>query len=127
MVQECSRVGSVAVYQLLAGRDFALDGSTISAQLAAQMGNYVYLLVDTNTHTAYAIDGCYDVEGLVNFAASVGATLSGGYYTHKHPDHVGGRFGKYLIEGVKEMAALADMGTLGIHADDLTSTARQCN
>ena len=69
-------------------------------------------------------DACYDVQGLADFATSVGATLSAGYYTHKHPDHVGGRFGKYLIEGVKEMVDLKGMGVLGIHNDDVAQTVR---
>ena len=38
------------VYQLLSGTDFAVPrskGSPIGSQIASQMGNYVYMLVDT--------------------------------------------------------------------------------
>ena len=61
----CASVGSVDVYQLLAGRDYAVPldkTSPIGAQIAAQMGNYVYILADRTTKTAIAIGVCDHVK-----------------------------------------------------------------
>ena len=73
-------VGSVDVYQLLAGTDFAVPsskGSPIGSQIASQMGNYVYMLVDTcdvgddGAAAAYTI-GAY--ENRIAYVSPFGGT-----------------------------------------------------
>jgi len=90
--------------QLLAGRDFAL-----SDPLARQMVNFVYLLGDTQTREAVAVDPAYGVGELVDVLAADGYRLSGVLVTHWHPDHVGGDLMGYSIEGLRELLGREDV------------------
>jgi len=87
--------------QLLAGRDFARDD-----QLAQQMVNFVYLVGDRETGDAVAIDPAYGVAELVEILGADGMRLSHVLVTHYHPDHVGGSFGPYRVEGISELLSL---------------------
>jgi glyoxylase-like metal-dependent hydrolase (beta-lactamase superfamily II) len=87
--------------QLLAGRDVATTDP-----LARQMVNFVYLIGDRATGEAVVVDPAYDVQGILDVAATDGMRVTGALATHCHPDHVGGDMMGYEISGVRELLAL---------------------
>jgi glyoxylase-like metal-dependent hydrolase (beta-lactamase superfamily II) len=136
-------IGAVDVYQLLSGRDFAKEEAASGSKnttnmIATQMANYSYMLVDRSDASrqhAVLVDPCYDIAGLAALArqacggggaAETCGVVTSALFTHHHPDHVGGRFGKYNIEGLKEVAALPGQPFLYIHTADLEQAAKQC-
>jgi len=100
--------------QLLAGRDFAVDDP-----IARQMVNFVYLIGDRETGEAVVVDPAYGIRELVELVGIEGLTLTGVLATHWHPDHVGGDLMGYGIEGIRELAGMADVGaTVHVHRDE---------
>jgi glyoxylase-like metal-dependent hydrolase (beta-lactamase superfamily II) len=100
--------------QLLAGRDFA-GGDPI----ARQMVNFVYLLGDTETREAVAVDPAYGISELVELLAADGYRLGGVLVTHWHPDHVGGDLMGYPIEGLRELLGRDDVDArVHVHRDE---------
>ncbi len=73
--------------------------------IAAQMVNFVYLIGDRESGEAVAVDPAYSVEDIVDVAEADGMRLTGVLATHHHPDHVGGSFGGYAIEGARDLLA----------------------
>ncbi len=90
--------------QLLSGRDFAT-----SDPLARQMVNFVYLIGDRETGDAVAVDPAYGVGELLELLDAEGLRLTGVLATHWHPDHLGGDMMGYGIEGIRELAGMADV------------------
>ena len=70
------------------------------------MVNFVYLIGDRGTGEAVAVDPAYRVHDIVQVLEGDGMRLTGVLATHHHPDHVGGSFGGYAIEGVRELLEL---------------------
>jgi hydroxyacylglutathione hydrolase len=87
--------------QLLAGRDFAKTDP-----VAAQMVNFVYLVGDRQTGEALVVDPAYDVQDLLDVAATDGMRITGVLATHFHPDHIGGDLFGYEIQGIKRLLEL---------------------
>ena len=87
--------------QLLAGRDFARQDP-----IARQMVNFVYLVGDTETGEAVAIDPAYRVDELLEILDADGMRLTGVLASHYHPDHVGGTMMGHTIGGVRELLEL---------------------
>ncbi len=87
--------------QLFAGRDFAK-----ADQIAAGMANLVYLIGDTETRECLVVDPAWDVEGLLEVIDREEMKLVGALATHYHPDHVGGTFMGFSIEGVTRLMEL---------------------
>jgi len=98
--------------QLLSGRDFAA-GNTI----AAQMANFVYLIGDRETGEALVVDPAYAVADIAQQVAADGLRLTGVLATHHHPDHVGGSFMGYAIEGVRELLETQPV-KIHVHTDE---------
>lgn len=84
--------------QLLAGRDVAMANP-----IAGQMANFMYLLGDPVSRTAYVVDPAWDVAGLVASAAADGYRLVGALVTHYHPDHVGGDLFGLRVDGLAKL------------------------
>jgi glyoxylase-like metal-dependent hydrolase (beta-lactamase superfamily II) len=100
--------------QLLAGRDFATDDP-----IARQMVNFVYLIGDRETGEVMAVDPAYGIRELVELVGIDGLTLTGVLATHWHPDHVGGDLMGYGIEGIRELAGMADISaTVHVHREE---------
>jgi glyoxylase-like metal-dependent hydrolase (beta-lactamase superfamily II) len=100
--------------QLLAGRDFARNDP-----VARQMVNFVYLLGDTETREAVAVDPAYGINELVDLLAADGYRLGGVLVTHWHPDHVGGDLMGYPIEGLRELLGRDDVtAKVHVHRDE---------
>ena len=77
---------------------------------AAQMANFVYVIVDTSSTppVAATVDAAWDTAGIIRFAEErLGATVTVALYTHRHEDHVGGRSptSGNLRAGARDMAA----------------------
>jgi hypothetical protein len=142
----CGLPPFIEVHQLLSGREFAharprtaTDGTTAAADpiaaFAAQMGNYVYAVVDRRDGTAALVDPCWDVAGIYRHvmedlgAARVAAVV----YTHRHFDHTGGRLPmgmtggrKVVLEGLAEVAAMDEAAEVGVGATASRNTAYAC-
>ncbi len=86
--------------QWLAGRDFAPANP-----FAGQMANFVYAIGDDRTRECVLVDPAWDVPGLLERLERDGMTLTGALVTHYHPDHVGGGFMGFPIEGLGELQA----------------------
>ncbi len=86
--------------QLLAGRDFALSNPA-----AAQMGNFVYLIGDSEKRECVVIDPAWDIDGILAIAQQDRMKIIGALATHYHPDHVGGHIFGLTIEGLAELIA----------------------
>jgi len=115
--------------QLLSGRDFAVDDG-----IARQMVNFVYLIGDRETGEALLVDPAYGVGELLDVIAGDGMRLVGVLATHHHPDHVGGSFMSYTVEGIARLLESVDVpihvheaerdsirATTGVAADDLVT------
>jgi glyoxylase-like metal-dependent hydrolase (beta-lactamase superfamily II) len=100
--------------QLLAGEDFAVDDP-----LARQMVNFVYLIGDTETGDAVAVDPAYGVHELVEILDADGLRLTGVLASHWHPDHIGGDLMGYEIEGIREVLAMPEaQARVHVHRDE---------
>ena len=54
------------------------------------MQNFVYLIGDTETRRAVAVDPAWDVDAILNTLRADDMTLDAALITHFHPDHLGG-------------------------------------
>lgn len=59
----------VEVYQLLCGREIANAAEAVFS-FAAQMANYIYVIVCKESRHAVLIDPCWDVKGLLKYCKS---------------------------------------------------------
>ncbi len=98
--------------QLLSGQDLAQDNA-----IAQQMVNFVYLIGDRQTGEAVVVDPAYDPAGILDLLAADGMRLVGVLATHYHPDHVGGDFGGFSVQGVSELLELASV-PIHVQADE---------
>jgi hydroxyacylglutathione hydrolase len=87
--------------QLFAGRDFAKTDST-----AAGMANFIYLIGDDETRECVIVDPAWDVDGILEVIDREEMKLVGALATHYHPDHVGGSFLGFNVEGVTRLMEL---------------------
>jgi glyoxylase-like metal-dependent hydrolase (beta-lactamase superfamily II) len=81
-------------HQMLAGVDVAVPRRVGAEQrklfsMAKSMQNYMYLVGDAVTRECVAIDACYDPEGVVTAAESLGCNVTAAIGTHFHYDHIG--------------------------------------
>jgi glyoxylase-like metal-dependent hydrolase (beta-lactamase superfamily II) len=67
------------------------------------MQNYVYLVGDPETREAAVIDAAWDIDAIIDAAASDGYTITKALITHFHPDHLGGRFMGMSVTGAAEL------------------------
>lgn len=87
--------------QLFAGRDFAQ-----SDNIATGMANLIYLIGDDETRECVIVDPAWDVESILDLIDREEMKLVGALATHYHPDHVGGTFLGFSIEGVTKLMGL---------------------
>ncbi len=103
--------------QLLSGVDFATTDSS-----ARQMGNYVYLMGDTNTRECVVVDPAYDIDGILKIVEQDEMKLVGALATHYHPDHVGGTIFGMNIMG---LPALLEKNSVPIYVNKLEADGVQ--
>lgn len=105
--------------QLLAGRDYARDD-----RIARQMVNFAYLIGDRVTGEALLVDPAYAPAELVQIAADDGLRVVGVVATHCHPDHVGGDFMNFHMEGVRELLELGTDVPVHVQREELAGMQR---
>ena len=101
------------------------------SQSAAQMRNYIYLLADATSRECYAVDACWDPNGIAAYAASQKLKLVGSIASHYHFDHVGGAvppqmaamvFGPF---GAPKDAKLPGLAEMAAHGCKVCAAVRQ--
>jgi glyoxylase-like metal-dependent hydrolase (beta-lactamase superfamily II) len=70
---------------------------------AGPMQNFVYLIGDTRTREAVAVDPAWDIDGLLRILEADGMALTHALITHFHPDHLGGDLMGHHIDGAAEL------------------------
>jgi hydroxyacylglutathione hydrolase len=104
------------------------------------MANFIYLIGDTETHTAAVVDPAWDVDAILEFARKEGYEIDKILITHYHPDHLGGSMmgqniqgaadllgkikakvyvNKTEAEGTKRVAGLSDSDLMLVEAGDV--------
>lgn len=78
-------------------------------QLVGDMANFAYLVGSRSSRQAYVVDPAWDVQGLLDRAATDGIEIVGALVTHYHQDHVGGEIFGHRIEGVAKLLGLKPM------------------
>ncbi len=73
------------------------------------MQNFVYLIGDPETRECVVVDPAWDIDAILNAAATDGMQLRGALVTHTHPDHVGGELFGFDIPGVEKLLAKAPL------------------
>jgi len=124
----------VSVHQLLCGRDIASGDDPVS-QMAAQMANYVYVVVDTSAAgggAAVLIDPCWDVDGLLRLCREhLGVQkVTAALFTHRHFDHTGGKLPRGLTGGrevvLPGLHSLAELSLpVAVGRDDHEAVSKQ--
>src|ERR1019366_10081849 len=69
------------------------------------MANFVYLIGDSETHTAAVVDPAWDVDAILEFARKEGYEIDKILITHYHPDHLGGSMMGQNIQGAADLLA----------------------
>jgi hydroxyacylglutathione hydrolase len=67
------------------------------------MANFVYLIGDSETHTAAVVDPAWDVDAILEFARKEGYEIDKILITHYHPDHLGGSMMGQNIQGAADL------------------------
>ncbi len=73
------------------------------------MQNFIYLIGDPETRECVVVDPAWDIDAILNAAATDGMRLRGALVTHTHPDHVGGELFGFEIPGVEKLLAKAPL------------------
>ncbi|MGD9762256.1 MAG: MBL fold metallo-hydrolase [Candidatus Binatia bacterium] len=86
--------------------------------LIGPMQNFVYLIGDSATRRAVAVDPAWDIDVIRNTLAADDMTLEGALITHFHPDHLGGDLMGYHIAGVSELLARGEKIKVYVHKNE---------
>ncbi|KAJ3207007.1 hypothetical protein HDU67_007815 [Dinochytrium kinnereticum] len=81
--------------QLQPGRDLCSKSFLAPIQnavfdFAIQMRNFIYLIGSETDRTAFVVDACWDIDGILRTAKESNIQIVGAIITHHHIDHVGG-------------------------------------
>jgi len=90
------------------------------------MQNFVYLIGDTETRRAVAVDPAWDIDAILNVLAADDMTLDGALITHFHPDHIGGDFAGNHIQGPVELLERGQKITVHVHKDEADFVPMVC-
>jgi len=129
--------GGVVLHQLLCGREIAdpaaakEHGQKKVWEFAKGMKNFVYLVVDARSKKALVIDGCWDVDGIFQYADHLGVEIMGVLYTHSHFDHAGGNVPPQMTGGIPvQLPGAQSFAALGLPiwagASDADAIIQQC-
>ena len=90
------------------------------------MQNFVYLIGDTETRRAVAVDPAWDIDAVCSQLAADDMTLEGALITHFHPDHLGGRFSGMQIQGATELLARGEKIKVYVHKAEADYVPQIC-
>jgi glyoxylase-like metal-dependent hydrolase (beta-lactamase superfamily II) len=90
------------------------------------MQNFAYLIGDTETRQAIAVDPSWDVDAVLNALAQDDMTLTGALITHFHPDHIGGDMMGHHIQGPSELLERGQKIKIYIHKGEADYVPRVC-
>ncbi len=90
------------------------------------MQNYVYLIGDTETRKAVAVDPAWDVGGILQVLEQDDMTLDSVLVTHFHPDHIGGSMMGHNIEGPTELLERGYEVKIHIHKAEADYVPQVC-
>lgn len=90
------------------------------------MQNFVYLVGDTETRKAVAIDPAWDVDAVLNTLAADDMTLDAALITHFHPDHIGGDLMGHHIAGPVELLERGAQIKVYVHKHEADYVPRVC-
>ena len=90
------------------------------------MQNFVYLIGDTTTRRAVAVDPAWDIDAVLNTLAADDMTLEAALITHFHPDHIGGGLMGQHIAGPVELLERGAKITVYVHKDEADYVPRVC-
>ena len=91
------------------------------------MQNFVYLIGDTETRKAVAVDPAWDVDAILNTLAADDMTLEGALITHFHPDHIGGDLMGHHIQGPVELLERGAKIKVYVHKAEADYVPRVCS
>ena len=78
-------------------------------QMVGEMANLAYLIGSRSQGKALVVDPAWNVQGLLDQAATDGIEVVGALITHYHQDHVGGEIFGMKIEGLAKLLEIAPM------------------
>lgn len=90
------------------------------------MQNFVYLIGDTTTRRAVAIDPAWDIDAVLNTLAADDMTLEAALVTHFHPDHIGGGLMGHHIAGPVEILERGAKIKVYVHKAEADYVPRVC-
>lgn len=90
------------------------------------MQNFVYLIGDTTTRRAVAVDPAWDVDAILATLAADEMTLEAALVTHFHPDHIGGNLMGHHIAGPVELLERGAPIKVYVHKDEADYVPRVC-
>ena len=90
------------------------------------MQNYVYLIGDTETRKAVAVDPAWAVDSIVDVLNRDDMTLESVLITHFHPDHIGGSLMGHNIEGPAELLERGHKVKIYIHKSEADFVPQVC-
>jgi hydroxyacylglutathione hydrolase len=117
------------IHQLLAGTHFSKNASNPVEIMSSQMANFIYVIADMDKKEAVIIDGAWDVDSVFGFVENqLGCKIKCGAWTHRHLDHVGGRFQlqqqrKVVVPGVEDFVKRKIPVFIG--EDDVLAVSKQ--
>lgn len=91
------------------------------------MQNFVYLVGDTDTRQAVAIDPAWDIDAILNTLAADDMQLEAALITHFHPDHIGGDLMGHHIAGPVELLERGARIKVHVHKDEADYVPRVCS
>ncbi len=94
--------------------------------LLGPMQNFVYLIGDTATRRAVAVDPAWDIEAILSTLAADDMTLAAALATHFHPDHLGGDLMGHHISGATELLARGEKIKVYVHKHEADYVPRVC-
>ncbi len=90
------------------------------------MQNYVYLIGDTETRQAVAVDPAWAVDAIVGVLEEDDMKLETVLITHYHPDHLGGSMMGHNIEGATDLLERGHKVKIHIHKNEAEYVPRVC-
>jgi glyoxylase-like metal-dependent hydrolase (beta-lactamase superfamily II) len=87
------------------------------------MQNFTYFVGSRTTREIALVDPAWRIESLLAHADEQGLTPVAVLVTHWHFDHVGGRMGRFQVEGLPELMALRPLPVY-VHREDVWNVQR---